>query len=140
MEMAVFNLDDAPLISNIPCIIFSQPEYEGSLDISCDSSGLSGVSCTSASPIDIAKGADQTNITVTVNISASAIAGERGDILVSAVDSDFNVNKTSLIQVLIIQGGGPQSANYDPDVGAPRCFAEGSSVRNHAVTYNHLDT
>lgn len=126
-ELLVFNIEEAPITAEQPCTIYSQSDFEGSLEIDCDSSGLSGVECASDSPIDIELGTLETNITVSMNISSSAIAGESGDILITATDPQANITKTSPIQVLIIEGGGPQTAEYDSTLGAPRCYAEGSS-------------
>jgi hypothetical protein len=128
-ELVILNIEDAPFTSKLPCTIFSQSDFEGSIDISCDASELSGVDCISESPIDIQLGVLETNITISVNVSSSAIAGESGDLLISATDATRNLTKTSPINVLIIEGGGPQTAEYDPELGAPRCYAEGSSVR-----------
>jgi hypothetical protein len=128
-ELVVFNIEDAPFTSNLPCTVFSQSDFNGSLEIKCDTSKLSGMGCASESPIDIQPGVLETNITISVNVSTSAIAGESGDLLISATDAITNITKTSPIKVLIIEGGGPQTAEYDSELGAPRCYAEGSSVR-----------
>lgn len=129
MELFIFNIEDTPIATEQSCTIFSQSDFQGSLSIVCDSSALSGVGCTSVSPIAIELGTLETNITIAINVSTLAIAGESGDILVSVTDPQANLTKMSPIQVLVIEGGGPQTAEYDPIFGAPRCYAEGSSVR-----------
>lgn len=155
-EMVVLNLEEAPMISEQLCTLHSQSDFQGSLEISCDSTELNGVYCTADSPVDIELDAVETNFTLVhsmcisiidhlinsltwlyitspsenrlyVNLTTAAIVGQNGDLLVSAYEPNFNITKSSPVAVVVIQGGGAQTAEYDSDLGAPRCFARGSS-------------
>lgn len=137
-EVLIIDAAETPLREQ-RCTIYSSSDYEGSLEIGCTSSELNGVDCTSESPVEILLGTLETNVTITIDVSTSAIAGESGDILVTAVDPGINITKASAIQMLVIQGGGPQTADYDSDLGAPHCFAEGSLVR-WVITFRELST
>lgn len=128
--MVVLNLEQAPLTSEQLCTLHSHSDFKGSVNVICDSTELNGVNCSADSPVDIELDVVETNFTVYINLTTAAIAGENGHIMVSAGEPQLNITKTSLIEVLIIEGGGAQSAEYDSDLGAPRCYAHGSSVRN----------
>jgi hypothetical protein len=102
----MFNKEEIPINTELSCTLFAMSNFEGTIYMSCDSSTLSGLTCTTASPITIEPGARKTNVTLLVDVLSSAIVGENGDIVVSATSD--NTTKTSRIPIIIVEGGGFQ--------------------------------
>eukprot|EP00804_Cyclotella_cryptica_P028860 CCRYP_008443-RA/>CCRYP_008443-RA protein AED:0.06 eAED:0.06 QI:0/0.93/0.88/1/1/1/17/370/2761 len=131
-EYVIFNREDTPSSREITCTLVSNSDFEGAIFMSCDASSLRGVTCTTASPIVIEPGALQTDVTIIVNVASSVIVGENGNIVVSTTTSG-NITKTSSIPIRIVEGGGFQAAEYDPQLGAPRCFLTGSECSSEGL-------
>lgn len=99
--------------------------YNGTINLSCSSSALTGINCTTPSLVDIPAGTTTVNVTVTLSSDTSIVAGEQGVVLLSA--SDETSAKTSKIDVYVVSPGGLQLARYNASYGAPYCDLPGTS-------------
>jgi hypothetical protein len=119
-DWMIFNKEDAPMSKDVVCTMHPSPDFDGAIQMDCDSSALNGVSCSTASPVDIPLGTVKTNVTVNVIVSSTAIAGLNGNIVVRGTSS--STTSTASIPIKVVAGGGTQMAVYDSAFGAPRCY------------------
>jgi uncharacterized membrane protein len=105
------------------CVLFGTGGFSGSVNIGCDSSSLTGVSCSS-SPSTVSISSDVANVVVSVVASSSATSGI-GAVVVTGTSE--LITSTSTIPVTIMGAGGDQLALFDTTYKAPRCNVWGTS-------------
>lgn len=124
-ETVQFNTKNIPEIIDVECMLSVHSNVSGTIDLSCSSSSLKGVNCTTPPTYDISPGDSTANVGVRLDADASLRVGESGEIFVSA--SYGAVSKAAVIKVLIVGPGGDQLAIYNSSYGAPFCDLSASS-------------
>lgn len=104
------------------CILYSTGGFTGSVNIGCDSSSLSGITCSS-SPSTMSVSSTVTTTVMSIVASSSATSGT-GAVVVTG--SSGSITSSSTIPVTVLGAGGEQLALYDPSYGAPRCSVWGT--------------
>lgn len=127
------NKENTPMSMDVQCILSVSSSYNGTIDLSCSSSSLTGISCSTPDSVVISSGETTKNITVTLDADTSVVAGGEGSILVSA--SDASDSKNSAFNVVIVNSGGEQVAVYDSAYGVPLCDLTGSSCSSGDLLY-----
>jgi hypothetical protein len=127
-----FNKEETPKSVDVECTIAVRSEYNGTIDLSCSSSSLTGINCATPSSVAIPSGATTVNFTVTLDADTSIVVGQ-GDVLILA--SDGSSTKNSAINVLVVSPGGEQLAIYDSAYGSPLCDLAGISCSSGDLLY-----
>jgi hypothetical protein len=105
------------------CVLYGTGGFSGSVNVGCDSSSLSGISCSS-SPSTVTVSSGLANVVISVVASSSAASGT-GAIVVTGTSG--STTSTSTIPVTIMGAGGDQLAMFDTIYKAPRCNVWGTS-------------
>ena len=116
---------ETPSTETLTCSVYGIGGYTGTVSITssgCDSSSLTGLSCTITPSTVSVTSTQQSQLTLTV-VPTSSASGS-GSIIVTA--SDGPLTSTSVIPISIIKAGDPQVAAYDSTYKAPRCAVFGS--------------
>lgn len=103
------------------CEVSGNGGFTGAVTIGCDTSSLTGVSC-SINPTSVTVSSNPTS--VLLNIVPSSTADGTGSITVTASGSSLVAYSTIPVQVML--AGDPQIAVYDTIYKAPRCVVYGS--------------
>lgn len=127
------NKEDTPSSVDVECTLSMLSNYTGTINLSCSSSSLTGVNCTTPPSIEILPADTTANFTVKLNADTSVVVGEQGDVLVLA--SGGASSKTSVISVSVVNPGGDQMAHYDPSYAVPVCDLIGSSCSSGDLLY-----
>lgn len=130
-SLVVVEKDDAPVNNTKDCILYTASSFTGTISFSCDPSVMTGVNCAAPSDVDIESGGQEMIISYVVEATESVVAGEEESILVFA--EAIGISKKSSFPMLVVSAGGIQKASFDGELGAPRCFAEGSECSSGSL-------
>lgn len=125
--LIVVDKSNTPLNVTKNCTLHTAPTFIGTVSFTCDSSAMTGVSCTAPPDINVQNGEELTIVSYIIEASPSVVKGEEENIIVYAEAN--GASKMSSFPVVVVSSGGSQMASYDEHLGAPRCFAEGIEVR-----------
>lgn len=127
------NKEITPMNIDVQCLLSVSSSYSGVIDLSCSSSALAGVTCSTPNSVLVSSGETAKNITVTLSADTSVVVGDQGSILVSA--SDASESKNSALNAVIVNSGGEQVAIYYSSYGAPICDLTGTSCSSGDLLY-----
>ena len=125
-ELIVLDKSDTPKNVTKNCTLFTAPTFVGTVSFTCDSTSMTGVNCTAPPDVNVQNGEAQTIVSFIIEAAPSIVKGE-GDNIITYAEA-YGSSKMSTFPVVVVSSGGSQMASYDGQLGAPRCFAEGSEV------------